>query len=171
MQADVESVIVDAMAKSTQQPCEGLNRRAEVQIVPLLAVLLCLGSAANGLCSGSPDGWVPARWDGGPLEVARREKRKQVAEDASIREAIAQWYAPSTLGLIEGTPINCLLVTFNAGSGSEVEEEQQKLVRQYARLARERGIAVLGIVHPGADPASVAAAAVEAQLDGLVLEG
>jgi hypothetical protein len=32
-------------------------------------------------------------------------------------------------------------------------------------------MAVLGIVHPGADPASAAAAAVDAQLEGVVLEG
>jgi hypothetical protein len=73
--------------------------------------------------------------------------------------------------LVEGTPINCLLVTFSIGAELEAEHRQHQLVKEYARLARERGIAVLGIVHPGADPEAVTAAAREAQLDGLVLEG
>jgi hypothetical protein len=73
--------------------------------------------------------------------------------------------------LLEGTPINCLLVTFSIGAGAEAEHHQHQLVKEYARLARERGIAVLGIVYPGADPKAVAAAARDAQLDGLVMDG
>jgi hypothetical protein len=113
--------------------------------------------------------WIPARWDGGPLELTRRAKDK--ALPANAREAIARWYEPATIGLLEGTPINCLLVTFSIGASAEAERQQHQLVKEYARLARERGIAVLGIVYPGADPEAVAAAAREAQLDGLVLDG
>lgn len=101
--------------------------------------------------------------------MTRRAKGKTVTADA--REAIANWYAPATLGLLEGTPINCLLVTFSIGAGAEAERPQHQLVKEYARVARERGIAVLGIVYSGADPEAVAAAAREAQLDGLVLDG
>jgi hypothetical protein len=112
---------------------------------------------------------VPARWDGGPLELTRRIKDKTL--QAGAREAIAGWYDPATLALIEGTPINCLLVTFSIGAAPEVERRQQQMVKEYARLAHARGIAVLGIVYPGADADAVAVAAREAQLDGLVLEG
>jgi len=135
-----------------------------------LAVLFCLSPVSAGLCAGDPGSWVPARWDGGPLEVARRAKDKALAADASLREAIAKWYDPATLSLLEGTPINCLLVTFSAEAGAEVQRQQQ-LVREYAGAARERGIAVLGIVYPGADPSAVALAADQARLDGLVLDG
>ncbi len=103
--------------------------------------------------------------------MVRREKDKAVSENASIREAIARWYDPATLDLIEGTPINCLLVTFSAGANPTVETEHRRLVKDYARKARERGIAVMGIVYPGADPQVVATAADEAKLDGLVLDG
>lgn len=129
------------------------------------ALLLSLGP----LWAGDPARWVPARWDGGPLELTRRAKDNTLP--AGAREAIARWYEPTTLGLLEGTPIDCLLVTFSIGAGLEMEHPQHQLVREYARLAHERGIAVLGIVYPGAAPVAIAAAAREAQLDGLVLDG
>lgn len=119
--------------------------------------------------AADPGRWAPARWDGGPLELTRRAKGQTPPADA--REAIARWYDPTTLGLLEGTPINCLLVTFSIGAEPEAEHRQHQLVKEYARLARERGIAVLGIVYPAANPEAVAAAARDAQLDGLVLDG
>ena len=133
-----------------------------------LFVCLCWAVA------GTLDTWVPARWDGGPLEIVRRARDKAFAKtlaDAAVREAIEQWYDPETLGLLEGTPINCLLVTFSAGADPAIERWQQQLVVDYARLARKRGLAVLGLIYPGADPEGVAAAAADAHLDGLVLEG
>ena len=137
-----------------------------------LALLSCLGPIPARLSAGDPGSWIPARWDGGPLEIARRAKDKALAADTSLREVIAKWYDPATLALLEGTPINCLLVTFSAEAGSEVQGRQQQLVKEYAQVARERGIAVLGIVYPGgADPSAVARAADEARLEGLVLDG
>lgn len=124
----------------------------------------CLSSLA--WATPEPARWVPARWDGGPLEVARRNKT-----DDRVREALAKWYEPSTLDLVENTPINCLLVTFSIGAPSEAEAVQRQMVKAYGRAARKRGIAVLGIVYPGGAASSIAAAAVDAQLDGLVLDG
>ncbi len=125
------------------------------------ALFFCLGSVA--WCGGNPAGWVPARWDGGPLEVARRKP------DAKVREAIAKWYEPATLDLLKGTPINCLLVTFS--TGQEGDTAQHRLVKEYARAAHERGVAVLGLVYPGVESEALATAADDAHLDGLVLEG
>jgi len=133
-------------------------------------VLLALWLVPAAWCAGPPSAWVPARWDGGPLEVAHRAKDKALA-DPVVREAISRWYEPATLDLLSGTPVNCLLVTLSAGADPEIEGRQHQLVKEYARAARERGFAVLGLVYPGADPAAVAAAAQDARLDGLVLEG
>jgi hypothetical protein len=141
--------------------------KRQAHSLPLLLALWLLPSA---WCAGSPDTWVPARWDGGPLEVAHRAQDKALA-DPAVREAISRWYDPATLDLLNGTPVNCLLVTLSAGAGPEVEANQRQLVKEYARLAREKGIAVLGLVYPGADAAAVAAAAEESRLDGLVLDG
>ncbi len=136
----------------------------------LLILPLVLWVVPAVLRAGSPDAWVPVRWDGGPLEVAHRTKDKALA-DPAVREAISRWYEPATLDLLSGTPINCLLVTLSAGADPEIERRQHQLVKEYARVARERGFAVLGLVYPGADPATIAAAADNARLDGLVLEG
>jgi hypothetical protein len=135
-----------------------------------LTVLFWLWLMPAGLRAGPPTTWIPARWDGGPLEAARRSKDKALA-DPEVREVISQWYSPATLNLLTGSPINCLLLTFSAGADPELERQQQQLVKEYARRARERGLAALGLVYAGADPSAVASAAVDAQLDGLVLEG
>ena len=159
------------MAKPLHRLTRSLNRLVRVRIISTLILLFCLGPAVALLRAGSPEGWIPARWDGGPLEVARRAKDKAIAENVSVRKAIADWYDPATLDLLAGTPINCLLITFSAESEPEVERQQRQLVREYSRLAHARGIAVLGIVYPGANPEVVAKAADEARLDGLVLDG
>lgn len=69
---------------------------------------------------------------------------------------------PATLELFEGTPFNCLVVPFATGD---------QRVKGFAAKARERGIAVLGLVRPGGQASAIASAAAEARLDGLVLEG
>jgi hypothetical protein len=125
------------------------------------ATLALLGGATA--VAGPPEEWVPARWTGGPVEVARR--------GGNVPEAIANWYEPATLELLKDTPVNCLLVTLSAGVAAELEERQQQLVKEYARLAHDRRIAVLGVVYPGANPLAVAKAAKEAQVDGVVLDG
>jgi hypothetical protein len=136
--------------------------------IPLVWVF-CLTSL--GWSAPDPARWVPARWDGGPLELARRAKDKTFAANAGVRDAINRWYETSTLDLLHETPINCLLVTFSTGAPSEAETLQHRLVKEYALAARKRGIAVLGLVYPGAIASTVADAAIEAQLDGLVLDG
>jgi hypothetical protein len=133
------------------------------------AGLLCLLLAEAGLKAGPPETWVPARWDGGPLEVARRAGDKGLT--AAARDALASWYEPATLALLDGSPVNCLLLTLAGGATPEIEERQRVLVTAYAGAARARGLAVLGVVYPGADAAAVATVAGEARLDGLVLEG
>src|SRR5262249_21427507 len=129
----------------------------------------CVLLASTGAFAASPEAWVPTYWEGGPLEVARRAGDKALSA-AAIREAIAGWYDPATLGLLEGTPVNCLLVTFSAGLAPEVERQQQQLVKDYARAAHEKGISVLGLLYKGADASKVAPGAADAGLDGLVID-
>lgn len=129
-----------------------------------------LGFLVQAGYGAGPETWIPVRWDGGPLEAARRAKDKSPPAP-EVRDALARWYEPATLGLLEGSPFNCLLLTFSSGADPAVEREQRQLVKEYARLARERGLAVLGLVYPGSDAMATASAAIEARLDGLVLEG
>jgi len=132
------------------------------------ALLLVL---APVLLSGAPEAWVPARWTGGPLELERRARAGTLPLDAAVRDMIGGWYERATLDLVEGSPVNCLLVTWSAGAGEALESRHQQLVKSYAAEAHRRGIAVLGLIYPGADPSKFISAAADARLDGLVLEG
>ena len=142
-----------------------------MQRICAFALLTCVTLAAVPAFAAGPDGWIPARWQGGPLEVQRRARDGTLPEAPALREAIRQWYDPATLDLLQGTPINCLLVTWSAGGDQQAEREQHTLVAAYARAARARGMTVLGLVHGPALPAPLVESAIDAGLDGLVLEG
>ena len=118
-----------------------------------------------------PEAWVPVRWTGGPLELAWRSRTKTLPADAAVRDALARWYEPATLSLLEDSPANCLLVTWSAPADAAVEARQQQLVQVYAEAAHRRGLAVLGLVYAPGDASKIAADGTRAALDGLVLEG
>lgn len=115
--------------------------------------------------------WVPIRWTGGPLEVAWQTHLNRLPIDASVRDTLAHWYEPVTLSLLDGSPANCLLVTWSAAGDPAAEAEQQQLVRVYTEAAHKRGLAVLGLVYATGDALKISTAAARAALDGLVLEG
>jgi hypothetical protein len=131
---------------------------------------LWLALAPAALAAGPPASWVPARWEGGPLEVVRRAGDKALSV-APVRDAIDRWYDPATLDLLDGAPVNCLLLTLSAGVDPRIETRQLQLVKEYARRAHERGLAVLGLVYPGAAPDPLVSAVKDAQLEGVVLDG
>lgn len=141
-----------------------------------LGLLLFVPAVLSAAASVAPESWIPARWTGGPLEIAQRTKTKTLPADPSVRESIATWYEPATLNLLEGSPVNCLLVTWSAGADPALERQQQQLVKTYAAEAHKRGLSVLGLVYSGSDYSGtdatrLAASGVDARLDGLVLEG
>ncbi|HUJ22067.1 MAG TPA: hypothetical protein VLX58_11125 [Bryobacteraceae bacterium] len=88
------------------------------------------------LTLAAPADWVPARW---------------------------RWLETKTLELLSGTPINCLLIDWNA--------QQKAQASLFAVAASERGIATLAVIRPGGDAAEPARDAVRAKLTGVVLEG
>ncbi|HZQ93450.1 MAG TPA: hypothetical protein VFA67_00480 [Candidatus Sulfotelmatobacter sp.] len=138
---------------------------------PGLVAFFLLSSALAGSAVAVPEAWVPLRWTGGPLEVAWRTRAKTLPADAVVRDALARWYEPGTLNLLEGSAANCLLVTWSAPAEAAVEAEQHRLVKIYTEAAHKRGLAVLGLVYAPGDASKMAADAVRAGLDGLVLEG
>ena len=73
------------------------------------------------------------------------------------------WTDPATLDLLTGTPVNCVLV--------EWSEDLQDQIAAFSSRAGEKGIASLAVIRPGADPAKAARDAVNAKLQGIVLEG
>jgi len=94
-----------------------------------------------------------------------------VPTEAAVRDAIAHWYEPATLNLLEDSPANCLLVTWSAPADAALQAEQQQLVKVYAEAAHKRGLVVLGLVYAPGDASKIVAAAFRAALDGLVLDG
>ena len=146
------------------------SRRAisRLSYVTGLFLLSCtLGASA----SVPPEAWIPIRWTGGPLELAWRTHAKTLPADAAGRDALARWYEPVTLDLLEDSSVNCLLVSWSASVDASVETTQQQLVKVYTEAAHKRGLAVLGLVYAEGDASKIAAAATQASLDGLVLDG
>src|SRR5260370_748345 len=87
------------------------------------------------LALATPADWVPARWN---------------------------WTDPATLDLLPGTPVNCLLLRWNAGQAQELAA--------FAGHAAERRIAILAIIEPKGDPADAARQAMRARLTRVVPE-
>ena len=65
------------------------------------------------LVLAAPADWVPARWT---------------------------WTDPATLDLLQGTPVNCLLLKWNS--------EQSQALSTFSERAAERHIATLAIIEP-----------------------
>src|ERR1700694_2508601 len=88
------------------------------------------------LAMAVPSAWVPARWN---------------------------WTDPATLDLLQGTPVNCLLLKWDPA--------RAQAISTFAERAGERRVATLAIIAPGGDPADAARQAMRAKLGGVVLEG
>jgi hypothetical protein len=73
----------------------------------------------------------------------------------------ARWSSadPQSLELLAGTPINCLLL------------ETSRWDAGFVRAAAARGVATLGVLHPGSDGKAEAAHAAAVKMNGIVLEG
>src|SRR5205809_1508511 len=86
------------------------------------------------LALAAPADWVPARWN---------------------------WTDPATLDLLQGTPVNCLLLKWNPAQA----------LSTFAGRAAERRIATLAVIEPKGDTIEQARQAIRAKLTGIVLEG
>ena len=140
---------------------------ATFRVFALFLLSCTLGASATP----PPEQLVPICWTGGPLELAWRTRTKTLPADASVREALARWYDPATLNLLDDSAANCLLVTWSAPVDGAIEAEQQQLVKVYTQAAHKRGLAVLGLIYAPGDASKIAGNAAKASLDGLVLDG
>ncbi|HWD99684.1 MAG TPA: hypothetical protein VG345_11620, partial [Bryobacteraceae bacterium] len=70
---------------------------------------------------------------------------------------------PRSLDLIAGTSVNCLLLEWKA--------DRAQSFSAFASAAEPKGVAVLAVLHPGADPVPAAHQAVNAHAGGIVLDG
>jgi hypothetical protein len=140
----------------------------------LLVAGLALGEglAFAALASGAPaDEWIPVRWEGGPLEVLRRFRPGFEKPSAIAPELLLQAYDPASLKIFDDAPYNCLLLTWSLGAATEADAAQREAAAGFARAGREDGWTAFAVVEPGPDALNAARAAVEAGLDGVVLDG
>ena len=105
------------------------------------------------------------KWPCGPLEIARRNKPQSV--NAELKETLEAWGQPSTLELLRGTPINCLIVDWAYGEPEDSAQMQASM--PLVEAGHRLGISFVGKV--GAKAASGAiAAARTAGLSAVMLE-
>ena len=98
---------------------------------------------------------VPMRWPAGPLEIALRKDAKGFsAETADLLHA---WLDPASLAVVQGTPVNCLVVSW--ASGLPEDAAQQQALKPLIEKGRQAGLDFAGIVEGKANRQAAVAAA------------
>ena len=110
---------------------------------------------------------IPIRWAGGPLEIAVRGRTESL--NPQTRQALERFHDPASLVVLEGSPIDCLVVSWAGGLPEDAA--QQKSIAPLLEAARKRNLAVVGWVASAADPNAAIAAAKSAGLAGLAMQG
>ncbi|MCK9571346.1 hypothetical protein M0R72_20525 [Candidatus Pacearchaeota archaeon] len=85
-----------------------------------------------------------ARWDGGPLEVAKAQLSGwYYMRDPQAVEATANWYqGAESIALLLGAGINTIWVTWSVGFSPRTEAPQQEQLRRFITECRTHGISV-----------------------------
>src|SRR5450759_2596310 len=97
---------------------------------------------------------VPMRWPSGPLEVALLQKKEGLT--AQARQTLEYWHSPPALDILQGSPVNCLVVSW--ASGLAEDAEQQRTIRPLVDAARQRNLDVIGWVDGKTDGKAAIAA-------------
>jgi hypothetical protein len=110
--------------------------------------------------------WVPMKWPCGPLGIARRNKSKSL--NAELKETLEAWEQPSTLKLLQGTPINCLIVDW--AFGEPEDSAQMQALKPLLEAGRRQGISFVGKVAAKDGSGAAVTAARAAGLSAVMLE-
>jgi len=110
--------------------------------------------------------WVPMRWPCGPIEAARIAKSPH--PDSGIAQPADPWANPAALQLLKGTPINCLVVDWAAGTTDD--QAQQRALAPLIAAGRELGLSFVGKLRSGEGLAANVAAAATAGLEAVMLD-
>ena len=111
--------------------------------------------------------WVPMRWPCGPIEVARISKSRPA--DSVLRKTVEGWTQPTSLQLLKGTPINCLVVDW--ASGTADDESQQRALKPLIEAGRELGLSFVGKVATSENLAAIVTAGRAAGLEAVMIDG
>ena len=110
---------------------------------------------------------IPMRWPAGPLEIALRKNVKGFSPETA--ELLRAWLDPASLALVQGTPVNCLVVSW--ASGLPEDAAQQQALKPLIDKGRQAGLDFAGIVEGKADRQAAIAAAQSAGLAAVVMDG
>jgi hypothetical protein len=107
------------------------------------------------------------RWPAGPLDIARGEKTKGfTAETAAV---LRSWQDPASLAVLQGTPVNSLVVGWAAGLPADAA--QQQALKPLIEQGRQAGLDFVGLIEGDANKAAAVAAAQSAGLSAVAVEG
>jgi hypothetical protein len=109
--------------------------------------------------------WVPMRWPCGPLEMARRSRLSSF--NAELKDTLEAWEQPSTMELLKGTPVNCLVVDW--ANGKPEDAAQQQALKPLLEAGRRLGISFVGKVAVRENAGAAVAAARAAGLAAVLL--
>jgi hypothetical protein len=110
---------------------------------------------------------IPMRWPSGPLEIARRQKTEgYTAQNAQVLDF---WHRPAALDILQGSAVNCLVVSWAAGLPEDAE--QQRTIRPLVEAARARNLAVVGWVDGASSGQAAIAPAQSAGLAAVAMQG
>jgi hypothetical protein len=115
--------------------------------------------------------WTPMRWRCGPIAAAQPGTSGEQGGSASggSQKIAEQWTDPAMLSLLDGTPINCLVVDWAVGGVTDAA--QQKALQPLIEAGRRRGISFVGRVTAKEDLPAIASAGHAAGLEALLLPG
>jgi hypothetical protein len=102
----------------------------------------------------------------GPLDIARRQKEKDFTP--AIAELLRKWQDPALLAIVQGTPVNCLVVSW--ASGLPADAEQQQALMPLLEKGRQAGLGFVGLIEGPADKTAALAAARSAGLSAVAME-
>ena len=103
------------------------------------------------------------RWPAGPLDIARSEKTKGFTADTA--DVLRKWQDPDSLAVVQGSPINCLVVSWSADAG------QQQALKPLIEKGKQAGLDFVGLIQGEGDKAAAVAAAQSAGLAAVAMEG
>jgi hypothetical protein len=107
------------------------------------------------------------RWLSGPLEIAKRQKTEGFT--AQARQVLEYWHTAPALEMIQGSPVNCLVVSWAAGLPEDAE--QQRSLGPLVGAARQRNLDVVGWVEGKVDANAAIASAKAAGLTAVAIQG
>ncbi len=114
---------------------------------------------------GLDKNWIPMKWPCGPLVIAQRSKSQTLL--AGVEESLEAWARPASLEMLKGTPVNCLIVDWAAGSPQDAA--QQQALRPLLEAGRRLGIAFIGRIRAKENIGSSVEAAITSGLAAVML--